>query len=86
MTYICTYCDINIHDIGHRKFHIVAALDCYEIKKEKPFNLLAKGSTWSQYKQSNTVIILIAIAPQGVTAFISDSWGGRVSDKHTYNH
>ena len=63
------------------KFHIVVAQDCYEIKKEKPSNLLAKGSTWSRYKQSNTVKILIA-PPQDVTAFLSDSWGGWVSDKH----
>ena len=43
---------------------------------------MAKGATWSQYKQSNTVKILLGISPQGVTTFVSDSWGGRVSDKH----
>ena len=26
--------------------------------------------------------VLIAIAPQGLTTFISKSWGGRVSNKH----
>jgi len=57
-------------------------IDCYEIKIEKPSNLLAKLCAWSQYKQSNTVKELIAIAPQGLTTFISKSWGGRVSDKH----
>jgi len=61
---------------------VVAIIDCYEIKIEKPSNLLAKGSTWFQYKQSNTVIILIVIAPQSVRTFISDGWGGRVSEKH----
>jgi len=61
---------------------VAAIIDCYEIKVEKPSNLLAKASTWSQYKQANTVKVLIAIAPQGVTTFVSDSWGGRVSDKH----
>ena len=49
--------------------------------KERPSNLAARGSTWSQYKHSNTVKVLIAIAPQGVTTFVSASWGGRVSDK-----
>ena len=61
---------------------VAAIIDCYEIKIEKPSNLLAKAATWSQYKQSNTVKILIAIAPQGMTTFVSSSWGGRVSDKH----
>jgi len=61
---------------------VAANIDCYESKIEKPSNLLAKAATWSQYKQSNTVKVLIAIAPQGVTTFVSDSWGGRVSDKH----
>ena len=54
---------------------VAAIIDCYEIKVEKPSNLLAKASTWSQYKQANTVKVLIAIAPQGVTTFASDSWG-----------
>ena len=53
---------------------VAAIIDCYEIKIEKPCNLLAKAATWSQYKQSNTVKILIAIAPQGMTTFVSSSW------------
>ena len=61
---------------------VVAIIDCYEIRIEKPSNLTAKGATWSQYKQANTVKILLGISPQGVTTFVSDSWGGRVSDKH----
>ena len=61
---------------------VVAIIDCYEVRIEKPSNLVAKGATWSQYKQANTVKILIGISPQGVTTFVSDSWGGRVSDKH----
>ena len=59
---------------------VVAIIDCYEVRIEKPSNLMAKGTTWSQYKQANTVKILNCILPQGVTTFFSDSWGGRVSD------
>ena len=54
--------------------------DCYEIRIEKPSNHVAQVGTWSQYKQANTVEVLIAIAPRGSTVFISDAWEGRVSD------
>ena len=61
---------------------VVAIIDCYEIKIEKPSHFVAKAATWSQYKHSNTAKIFIGISPQGVTTFISPAWGGRVSDKH----
>ena len=50
--------------------------------KLKLSSLVAKAATWSQYKQSNTVKVLLAMSPQGVTTFASDCYGGRVSDKH----
>ena len=61
---------------------VASIIDCYKIKIEKPSNFAARAATWSQYKHSNTVKVLIAISPQGMTMFLSDSWGGRVSDKH----
>ena len=61
---------------------VVAIVDCYEIKIETPSNLIAKSSTWSQYKHANTAKVFIAMCPQGLTTFISKTWGGRVSDKH----
>ena len=35
---------------------------------------------WSNYKHHNTVKFLIGISPQGVVSFISEGWGGHVSD------
>ena len=61
---------------------VVAIIDRYEIRIEKLSNLTAKGATWSQYKHANTVKILLGISPQGVTTFVSDGWGGRVSNKN----
>jgi len=43
---------------------------------------MARTETWSQYKHHNTAKFLIGITPQGVTSFISQGWGGRVSDKY----
>ena len=57
-------------------------IDCFEIFLEKPSNLLCRAQTFSSYKHHNTVKYLIGITPQGTVCFISDGWGGRVSDKH----
>lgn len=57
-------------------------IDCFEIFIERPMNLLARAQTYSSYKHHNTVKYLIGITPQGTVSFISDGWGGRVSDKH----
>jgi len=40
------------------------------------------AETWSQYKHHNTAKFLIGITSQGVFSFISQGWGGRVSDKY----
>ena len=65
---------------------VAVIMDCFECFIERPSSLLARASTWSQYKHHNTVKFLIGIAPQGVITYISDAWGGRVSDKYLTEH
>ena len=56
-------------------------IDCSEIFIETPSCFRARAQTYSNYKKHNTVKFLIAITPCGTISFLSDCWGGRVSDK-----
>ena len=60
----------------------ICIIDCFEVFCERPSGLKARAQTYSQYKHHNTVKFLIAISPQGSISFISNGWGGRVSDQH----
>ncbi|XP_077397348.1 uncharacterized protein LOC144033224 [Festucalex cinctus] len=60
---------------------VTCIIDCFEIFTECPSNLTARAQTWSNYKHHNTAKYLIGITPQGSVCFISEGWGGRVSDK-----
>ena len=65
---------------------VAVIIDCFEVFCEKATNLEAKNGTWSQYKHHNTLKVLIGITPQGSVSYLSDTWGGRVSDKYLTEH
>ena len=56
-------------------------IDCFEVFINRPSNLMARAQTYSNYKNHNTVKILVGITPQGSISFASNAWGGRTSDK-----
>jgi len=60
---------------------VAVIIDCFEVFIERPSNLRARASTWSNYKHRNTAKLLIGIILQGTVAFISEAWGGRFSNK-----
>lgn len=56
-------------------------LDCTELFIQKPSAMLAQSETWSEYKHHNTWKLLVGVTPNGQISFLSNLWGGRVSDK-----
>ena len=56
-------------------------IDCSEIFIEYPTSFKAQSQTYFHYKKHNTVKFLIGITPAGVICFLSQYWGGRVSDQ-----
>ncbi|XP_078665089.1 LOW QUALITY PROTEIN: uncharacterized protein LOC144907664 [Branchiostoma floridae x Branchiostoma belcheri] len=41
----------------------------------------AQSETWSNYKHHNTWKVLVGVSPNGQVTFVSELWGGRVTDK-----
>lgn len=56
-------------------------LDCTEPFIQQLSAMLAKSETWSDYKHHNTWKLLVGVTPNCQAFFLSDLWGGRVSDK-----
>ena len=56
-------------------------IDATEIFIQKPQNASAQQLTFSNYKNHNTYKVLIAISPSGAISFVSDLFGGNISDK-----
>jgi len=65
-----------------RKFpHTRVILDGSEIPIEKPSNLRDQSSTWSNYKNKNTLKVMVGISPRGDITYISEAYGGARSDR-----
>lgn len=57
-----------------------AIIDCTEYIIERPFMPQAQRITYSNYKHRNTLKQLIAINPNGAIIFLSNLYGGSISD------
>lgn len=56
-------------------------IDGTEIAVKKPKPPISQQSTFSTYKNRNTVKVLIGSTPGGLTSFISPAYGGSASDR-----
>jgi len=56
-------------------------IDATEFAVERPSSLVTQSSTFSTYKNRNTVKVLVGIMPSGPVTFVSDCYEGSISDK-----
>lgn len=56
-------------------------IDGTEIPIEKPSNPIAQQATWSNYKNRNTLKILVGTSPGGLISYVSPAFGGSTSDR-----
>ena len=56
-------------------------IDATEFAIERPSSLLNQSSTFSSYKNRNTVKVLIGVMPSGAISFVSESYEGSISDR-----
>ncbi|XP_046614165.1 uncharacterized protein LOC124302258 [Neodiprion virginianus] len=54
--------------------------DCTEIFIQRPKNLCCQQASYSRYKSTYTIKFMTGVTPGGIISFISEMYGGRVSD------
>lgn len=59
-------------------------IDCTEFKIQHPSDPDVQQATFSFYKNTNTLKGMVGITPSGAISFISDLWGGSISDKELF--
>lgn len=61
-------------------------IDCTEFFFQRPRSPSAQSETYSTYKSKNTGKCLLGISPSGTFIFVSDVYGGNVSDRFITEH
>uniref|UniRef100_A0ABD2VZ16 DDE Tnp4 domain-containing protein n=1 Tax=Trichogramma kaykai TaxID=54128 RepID=A0ABD2VZ16_9HYME len=61
-------------------------LDCLEIPVKRSKCLKFRLLTYSNYKSRNTIKFMIGTTPSGLISYVSQAYGGRVSDKAIFKH
>ena len=61
--------------------NIHSIIDCSEVFIETPKSHILQSATWSEYKHHNTVKFLVAVAPNSNIVFVSEAYGGKISDQ-----
>ena len=56
-------------------------IDCTEIKCEKPQDLQKQNEFYSEYKEHNTYKGLVGVSPNVWVTFVSNLYGGSISDR-----
>lgn len=56
-------------------------IDCLEFCIDEPLTASAKTQTWSDSKNCYTIKVLLGVAHCGLITFVSQCWGGSISNK-----
>lgn len=83
MQNFCVQIDQNV--MYQRKINnCTVIVDCTETKIEKPRNPISQQATYSKYKSANTLKVLVGISGSGCVTFVSDAYGGSISDRELF--
>jgi hypothetical protein len=75
--------DIEYHmpyQFKNNYYRVHSIIDCYELKIQKPKSAKLQAASWSSYKHANTIKFLISGEPSGCATFLSEGFGGRITD------